>query len=311
MLRGRYGEALGRRLFAAVADLTRLAGLDLVRHRRARARPALLRAGAAAGPGGRRPRLRRLRAGHHEPPGRLPRPRARGGAAGQGRPAGRRQRRRPPPSRRCCTPPRHAATGCSARCRACTAALARAERALESARPGRATACPAGPGSSTRRSSPTSSGTATATFSSTGPRRGTPSVRCSCARGVRTQPAVLPDRPGHGPAGARRGGGGVRARAGPGADRGGDAVGPRGGVRAGLQPAPGALPGHRGGAGLPRPGGRPAALTRRPGRGRGFAAAGGPRGVPEGRTGPGSPDRPYGMPVADCRTGVGSWPGRG
>ena len=110
--------------------------LDLVRHRRARPRPALLRPGPAAGPGGRGPGVRRLRPGHDEPAGRLPRARQGGRPARPGRPAGHRLPRRRPSCRRCCTRSRPAGTACWARSGPVRAALARAERALETARPG-------------------------------------------------------------------------------------------------------------------------------------------------------------------------------
>ena len=74
--------------------------------------------------------------------------------------------------------------------RACTAALARAERSLDlsSAR----AFVPTGHASSTRRSSPTSSRTATATCRTTGPRPSTPSARSSCARPAYARSRLFP-----------------------------------------------------------------------------------------------------------------------
>ncbi len=192
MLRGTYGEQTGRRLFAAAADLTRLAGLDLVRHRRARARPAVLRPGAPAGAGGRRPGVRGLRAGHHEPAGRLPRPRTGGRAARPGRPAGRRQlgaARRPGPAAR-----RRGTRARGAGGRYGPARPRWSARSAHWTRRGRAMRCRTGRGSSTRRSSPTNSGTATGIFSSSGRRLSMRSGRCSCGRRVCAEPVVLPGR---------------------------------------------------------------------------------------------------------------------
>ncbi|CAD5987092.1 protein of unknown function [Streptomyces sp. KY70] len=78
--------------------------LDLLRHRRPRPGPAVLRPGPAARPGRRGPRLRGVRPDHHEPPGRLPRPRQGGRAARTRSPAGHRLRRpapRPGPAALC------------------------------------------------------------------------------------------------------------------------------------------------------------------------------------------------------------------
>ena len=136
MLRGTYGETTGRRLFARRRRPDPAGGLDVVRHRRARPRPALLRPGAAARPGGRGPGVRGVRAGHDEPAGRLPGARPGGGAARPGRPAGRRHGSAPPVVQALLHSAEARGHGVLGEVRACTASLARAERALEAARPG-------------------------------------------------------------------------------------------------------------------------------------------------------------------------------
>ena len=260
MLRGTYGEATGRRLFAAAADLTRLAGwtsYDIAAHGLAqRYFVQALRLAQAAGDRA----YGSLRPGHHEPAGRLPRARPGGGAAGAGRPAGRRLRRRRPSCRPCCTPSRRAGTACSARC-------------------GRARPRWCGPSGRWRAARPGDDVPHWARFFDEAQladefghchrdlqqyRRGRAArgALAPAARpGVRPQPALLPGGAGLRPARARRAGPGVRAGRGGGAAGVGDAVGAGGGVRTGLRAAAGAVPGRGGGTGLSRPG-RGAGLNR-------------------------------------------------
>lgn len=201
MLRGSYGEALGRRLFASVADLTRLAGwtsYDIGAHGLAqRYFVQALRLAQAAGDrvyGGYvlvTMSRQAVYLGHGREAVQLARVAQQG--VGTGAPA-------------VVLALLHAAEarghGVLGEARACTTALARAERALAAARSG--TRCRAGRGSSTRRSWPTSSGTATGTSSSTGWPRSTRNGRCGCAgRGTSAKPALLPGRARRRAAGAR------------------------------------------------------------------------------------------------------------
>ena len=245
----------GRRLFARRRRPDAARRLDLVRHRRARARPALLRAGAAAVAGRGGPGVRLVRAGHHEPPGRLPRARPGGGATGAGRPAG----RGPAGAARRAGA---AARGRGARARGARRGaglhrLARPGRAGPGGGPARATTCRTGRASSTRRSSPTSSATATATSSSTARPPSTPSARCSCAPPATPAPGCsagsCSPRPGSG-LGELDQACALGAEAAQQASR--DAVGPRGRVRTRLRAPPGAVPGRGRGARLPGAGGR-------------------------------------------------------
>lgn len=179
MLRGAYGEQTGRRLFAAAADLTRLAGwtsYDIGAHGLAqRYFVQALRLSQAAGDRayGSYVLVTMSRQAVYLGHGREAVQLARVAQQGVGSSV-------PPVVQALLHSVEARGHGVLGEVRACTASLVRAERALESARPG--TRPRTGRGSSTRRSSPTSSGTATGICSSTGPRRSTPSARCSCGR---------------------------------------------------------------------------------------------------------------------------------
>lgn len=178
MLRGVYGEQTGRRLFAAAADLTRLAGwtsYDIAAHGLAqRYFVQALRLAQAAGDRAYGSYVlvtmsrQAVYLGHGREAVQLTRVAQQGSA-----PARRRS------CRRCCTPPRRGRTASSVRC-----GRARAHWCGPSARwrrPGPGTTCRTGRTSSTRHSSPTSWGTATGTSSSTAPPPSTRNARCSCA----------------------------------------------------------------------------------------------------------------------------------
>ncbi len=179
MLRGGYGEALGRRLFGTVADLTRLAGwtsYDIGAHGLAqRYFVQALRLAQAAGDrvfGGYvlvTMSRQAVYLGHGREAVQLARVAQQGVGTGA-----------PPVVQALLHAAEARGHGLLAEGRACAAALARAERALGPR--GAGTRCRPGRASSTRRSSPTSSGTASGTSSSTGRRRSTPSGRSSCGR---------------------------------------------------------------------------------------------------------------------------------
>lgn len=78
LLLGSYSDEVGRALFGASAELTRLMRLDGLRHRPAGGRPALLHPGAAPRPGRRRRTAGRIRPGVDVPAGDLPGLRRRG-----------------------------------------------------------------------------------------------------------------------------------------------------------------------------------------------------------------------------------------
>lgn len=178
MLRGTYGEQTGRRLFSAAADLTRLAGwtaYDIAAHGLAqRYFVQALRLAQAAGDRSYGSYVlvsmsrQAVYLGHGREAVQLARVAQQGMASSVA-----------PAVQALLHAVEARGHGLLGEVRACSAALARAERALESARPGRR--CRPGPGSSTRRSWRTSSGTATATSSSTGPRPGTRNGHCNCA----------------------------------------------------------------------------------------------------------------------------------
>lgn len=87
LLLGSYSDEVGRALFGASAELTRLMRLDGLRHRPAGGRPALLHPGTASGPGRRRRTAGRLCPGVDVASGDLPglRRRGRGPRAGRRR----------------------------------------------------------------------------------------------------------------------------------------------------------------------------------------------------------------------------------
>lgn len=179
MLRGSYGEATGRRLFAAAADLTRLAGwtsYDIAAHGLAqRYFVQALRLAQAAGDRayGSYVLVTMSRQAVYLGHGREAVQLARVAQQGIGSSA-------PPAVQALLHSAEARGHGVLGEVRACTTALARAERALETVRPGDDTRT--GRASSTRRSSPTNWRTATAISSSTAPPPSTPSARSSCAR---------------------------------------------------------------------------------------------------------------------------------